>query len=147
MEHLGTVGSILTRKGARIRSISPESTVFAAIQEMAEHNIGALLVLEADQLIGVISERDYTRKVALHGRSSRDTLVREIMFHPVISVSQDDGIDECMRIMTENRIRHLPVLERGRPMGVVSIGDCVNWIISTQSAAIQQMESYIRGEY
>ena len=136
MEAFGTISAVLSNKGTVICSISPDATVYQAIEIMAANNVGSLLVMERDQLIGIIS-----------GKSSKHTPVREIMFAPVISAGPDQTIADAMRIMTEHRIRHLPVLEGGRVVGVVSIGDCVNWIINSQSATITQMESYIRGEY
>jgi CBS domain-containing protein len=116
-----------------------------AIQLMADKNIGALLVTKGDNLIGIISERDYTRKVVLKGRASKDTPVRDILSGHVIHVSPDHSVDECLKLMTEHRVRHLPVLEGGKVIGVVSIGDLVNWIISAQSSTIQQLETYITG--
>jgi CBS domain-containing protein len=127
--------------------VSPDTSVFDAIQLMAEKNIGALLVMENDRLLGIISERDYTRKVVLHGKTSRQTTVREIMFSPVISVTPQHSVDECMRIMTDKRVRHLPILENQRVVGIVSIGDIVNWIISAQRARIDHLENYITGRY
>ena len=141
------VGAILQNKGKNIFSIDPEETVFEAIKLMAHKNIGALLVMSGEKLVGVMSERDYTRKIALRGKSSKDTKVGEIISTPVISVTPNHTIEECMRLMTDHRIRHLPVLNGEKVIGVVSIGDLVNWIISTQSATIRQMEEYISGGY
>lgn len=141
----GTISTVLNQKGRDVFSIPPEMTVFEAIQLMADKNVGALLVMSGDELLGVVSERDYTRKVALKGRSSRETTVRDIISHPIISVTQDHSVEECMRLMTHHRIRHLPVLDGTRIAGVVSIGDLVNWTISAQDAALEQMESYITG--
>ena len=135
----------LGQKGRQVFSIAPEMTVFEAIQLMAEKNVGALLVMSGDELLGIVSERDYTRKVALKGRSSRETTVRDIISLPIISATQDHSVEECMRLMTHHRIRHLPVLDGKNIAGVVSIGDLVNWTISAQDAAIEQMESYITG--
>ena len=147
MNVVGTIDSILRQKGAQIWTISPDATVYEAIQLMAEKNIGALLVMEGEKLGGIISERDYTRKVALKGKSSRQTPVRELVSNPVITVERTETVEECMRLMTEHRVRHLPVLEAGRVVGVVSIGDLVNWTISAQHVAISQMEDYISGKY
>jgi CBS domain-containing protein len=121
--------------------------VFEAIHQLAENNIGALLVMEQARLLGVFSERDYTRKIALQGRNSRETLVREVITDQVISVHPRTPIPECMRLMTDHRVRHLPVLDDEQVVGVLSIGDLVNWIISEQSAAIHHLESYIAGGY
>jgi CBS domain-containing protein len=119
--------------------------VFDAIQLMADKNIGALLVIEQDKLIGILSERDYTRKVALKGKSSKQTAVREILSGQVIHVTPDHTVEECMRLMTDHRVRHLPVLDGQKIVGVVSIGDLVNWIISAQTTTIQQLQTYIAG--
>ena len=140
-----TVGTILNQKGHQAYSISPDATVFEAIQLMADKNIGALLVTSEERLLGVISERDYTRKVALKGRSSRETKVREIISSPVVSATPDHSVEECMRLMTSHRVRHLPVLYEEKLVGIVSIGDLVNWTISAQDAAIEQLKSYIAG--
>jgi len=142
----GTINEILTLKGPQLWNVGPDATVFEAIQLMAEKNIGALPVMSGDKLLGVMSERDYTRKIAVKGRSSRDTKVQEIIASPV-TVSPSQTVEECMRLMTEHRVRHLPVLEGGRVVGLVSIGDLVNWIIGAQSAAIHQLEGYISGHY
>lgn len=145
MKISGNVSSILGNKGREVFSISPEATVFEAIQLMAEKNVGALPVMANDQLLGVVSERDYTRKVALKGRSSREARVKEIISTPVVSAHPSYGIEECMRLMTHHRIRHLPVVDGSQVVGIVSIGDLVNWTISAQDAAIEQLESYIAG--
>jgi CBS domain-containing protein len=149
MSTSGTISSILAFKpdANRICSIAPENTVFEAIQKMAEANVGALLVLSGEQLVGVISERDYTRKVALRGKASKDTRVSEILTSKVVSVSPQHSVEDCMRLMTTHRIRHLPVLDGQKVVGVVSIGDLVNWIISTQHETIEQLKSYISGTY
>jgi CBS domain-containing protein len=147
MEITGTISPIVREKGGATHSISPQATVFDAIQLMADRNIGALLVLSGEKLIGIISERDYTRKVALKGKQSKQTLVSEIMFAPVISVSESASVEECMQLMTEHRVRHLPVLDGDRIAGVVSIGDLVNWMICTQREVLNSMEDYISGKY
>jgi CBS domain-containing protein len=139
------ISEILATKGDQVWSVPPEATVLEAIKMMAEKNVGALLVTKEGRLAGVISERDYTRNVVLKGRASKDTPVREIISGKVISVSPDYTVEECMRLMTEHRIRHLPVLEGPRILGVISIGDLVNSIISSQNSAIQQLETYITG--
>ncbi len=140
-----TIGEILHIKGNTVWTVSPDIMVFDAIQLMADKNIGALLVTESDKLVGIISERDYTRKVALKGKSSKQTAVREIITGQVIQVDPDTTVEECMRLMTDHRIRHLPVLADGKIIGVVSIGDLVNWIISAQHSTIQQLQTYIAG--
>lgn len=145
MKPSATIGMILYHKGAAVWSVSPAATVFEAIKLLAEKNIGALPVVDGDKLVGIFSERDYTRKIALEGRSSRDTKVREVVSSPVFSVSPQHSIEDAMRVMSEKHIRHLPVLEEGRMVGLVSIGDLVNWIISAQNSTIDQMEAYIAG--
>jgi CBS domain-containing protein len=140
-----TVRWILDRKGRDVWSVSPESTVFEAIAMMAEKRVGALPVLAQGELIGIISERDYARKVILKGRLSKQTLVREIMSSPVFTITSELRTDECMKIVTERRVRHLPVVEEGRVIGIVSIGDLVKSIISEQAATIEQLTSYIEG--
>ena len=147
MEISGTISAILREKGAAIHSISPEATVYDAIQTMADRNIGALLVMTGQRLVGVISERDYTRKIALKGKQSKQTPVSEIMLSPVISVADDASVEECMQLMTQHRIRHLPVLDGERVAGVVSIGDLINWIIKTQREVLNSMEDFISGKY
>jgi len=145
MNPIGTINDILSTKGNQVWTISPESTVFDAIEMMAEKNIGALLVTEHNKLIGILSERDYTRKVALKGKVSKQTLVREIISGQVISVTPNHTVEECMHLMTDHRIRHLPVVEDGQIVGVISIGDLVNWIITAQTATISQLQTYISG--
>src|SRR5262245_4181361 len=144
---MGTIDEILQHKAGELWTVSPDATVFDAIRLMADKNIGALLVMSGKQLIGVVSARDYTRKVAIKGKSSRDTKVREIISTPAISVTSHHTVEECMRLMTTNRVRHLPVLHDNEVVGIVSIGDLVNWIISAQSVTITQLESYITGQY
>jgi CBS domain-containing protein len=142
-----TVDHILHQKGRQVWTVSPEMTVLDAIRLLAEKNVGALIVAEGDILIGMFSERDYTRKIILKGRSSKETKVGEIVSTPVQTVTPQDTVEDCMRLMTEHRIRHLPVLQAGKIAGVISIGDLVNWIISTQKVALEQMESYLSGGY
>ena len=139
------ISSILHQKASALWSVAPQTTVFDAIKLMAEKNIGALPVVTGGTLVGIFTERDYTRKIALQGKSSKNTQVREIISNEVISVTPDESVEECMRLMTENRIRHLPVVQNQELLGIISIGDLVNWTISTQSAAIEQMEQYIAG--
>jgi CBS domain-containing protein len=141
---LDTIHSILENKGGDIVSISPSATVYEAVAQMAERGIGALLVLSDRDLLGIVSERDYARKVVLQGRSSRETRVQEIMTPSPITVTPAHTVDECMRIMTDNRIRHLPVVYQGELKGIVSIGDLVKAIISSQAYTIDQLHSYIR---
>jgi CBS domain-containing protein len=141
---MSTVRQLLAGKNAAIYAIAPEAAVLEAIQAMAEHRVGALLVMQGAQLIGVVSERDYARKVILLGRSSSDTPVRTIMSSPVITVSPDDSVSHCMQLMTDRHVRHLPAVEGGRVIGMVSIGDLVKAVIAEQRAQIEQLESYIR---
>jgi CBS domain-containing protein len=147
MKSSGTVSALLHLKGSDIWSVPPETTVFEAIKLMADKNIGAVLVLSGGKLSGVFTERDYTRKVILQGKTSKETRVREICSAEVISVGLHHSVEDCMKLMTEHRVRHLPVVEEGKVVGLVSIGDLVNWIISTQSAQIDQMAQYISGGY
>ncbi len=147
METSGTVAAILDSKGREVHAIDPDDTVFHAIERLAERNIGALLVMEGDHLLGLFTERDYSRKVALQGRNSKEMLVREAITSHLVTVGPATPVPECMRLMTEHRIRHLPVLDGPKVVGVVSIGDLVNWIIHAQRATIQQLHSYIAGGY
>jgi CBS domain-containing protein len=139
------ISALLYHKGSTVWHVSPEATVFDAIQLMADKNIGALPVMSGGRLAGMFTERDYTRKVALAGKTSKQTSVKEILSPDVITVVPDQSVEECMRLMTEHRIRHLPVLQNDEVVGIISIGDLVNWIISMQDAAIAQMENYISG--
>ena len=139
------ISSLLHQKTSALWSVTPDTTVFDAIRLMAEKNIGALPVLTGERLIGIFTERDYTRKVALMGKTSKETHVRDVIAREILTVTPDDSVEDCMRLMTENRVRHLPVIEGMNVVGIVSIGDLVNWIISTQNAAIEQMEQYIAG--
>lgn len=145
MTTVGTIREILTHKGGTTWTISPDATVLEAIQLMAEKNIGAVLVIRNNKLAGIVSERDYTRKVILKGRASKDTRVNEILSGEVVAVTPEHTVDQCLRLMTEHRIRHLPVLEGEKIIGVVSIGDLVNHVISAQTSTIQQLEAYISG--
>ena len=128
-----------------IWSVTQDNTVFEALELMAEKNIGAVLVIEDNELIGIFSERDYARKVILKGRSSADTPVRDIMSSPVVTVTPEDSVETCMRVCTERRIRHLPVVEGGKVVGVLSIGDLVKAVIDAQSREIEQLQRYIAG--
>jgi CBS domain-containing protein len=139
------VSSLLHAKSPAVWHIAPEATVLDAIRLMAEKNIGALPVMSRDLLVGIFTERDYTRKIALMGKTSKDTRVQEVLSGKVICVTPNDSVEECMRLMTEHRIRHLPVVEGQKVLGIISIGDLVNWIISAQNSAIEQMEQYIAG--
>jgi CBS domain-containing protein len=143
----GTVGSVLRRKGSEIWSVTPDQTVYEAVQRMADKSVGALLVILAGRLEGIISERDYARNVILKGRSSKTTLVKEIMTSPVIFVVSDQSVDECMDIMTKNRIRHLPIMENEKILGVISIGDLVKWVVSDQEETIEHLQNYITSRY
>ena len=138
-----SVGQLLDRKGRQIFSIAPGDAVLAAIRLMAERHVGALLVMEGDTLAGIVSERDYARKVILMGRSSADTPVRDIMSTPVVTVQPETPVEKCMQLMTERRVRHLPVVDDGRVVGMVSIGDLVKAVIAEQQQQIEQLESYI----
>jgi len=141
-----TIRQILAAKSGPLVIVAPDDAVFHALQVMADHNVGAVLVLDGKQLVGIFSERDYARKVILFGKASKDTRVREIMTDKVLYVTPDRTVDECMAIMTEKHFRHLPVLDDdGRVVGIVSIGDVVKETICEQQFIIQQMEKYITG--
>jgi CBS domain-containing protein len=147
MKISGTASSVLKRKGSEVWSVTADQTVYAAIERMAEKGVGALLVISTGKLVGIISERDYARKVILAGRSSKTTLVSDIMASPVITVTPDSAVDECMDIMTRSRIRHLPIMQNDRILGVVSIGDLVKWLVSEQEETIQHLQNYISAKY
>lgn len=147
MEIADPVSSAIHHKGRDLWQISPDATVFSAIEIMCEKNVGALLVMEGDTLVGLVSERDYTRNVILRGKSSKETPVRDIMNTDVPCVTPEHSVDKCLHIMTEKRIRHIPVLENGRVIGIISIGDLVKWIISAQNVLIDQLDHYIMGSY
>ena len=141
------VSTLLKRKNPDIYTARPDTVVLEAIGVMAEKDIGALPVLEGEKLVGVISERDYSRKVILKGRASKEALVRDIMNADVPTVSPQDTVGVCMEFMTDKRIRHLPVIEGSKLVGIISIGDVVNWMIAAQKAAIAQLEKFVSGEY
>jgi CBS domain-containing protein len=147
VEFKDKIGAVLALKGPQTWSVHPETSVYSALEVMAQKNVGALLVIAEKRLVGILSERDYARKLILHGKSSKETLVHEVMSNPVTTVTPEHRVDECMQIMTEKHLRHLPVIESEELKGVVSIGDLVNWIISSQAATIQHLESYIAGKY
>ena len=139
------VSSLLHDKSPEVWTVTPQASVFDAIKLMAAHNIGALPVVETGALVGIFTERDYTRKIALHGKTSKDTKVAEVLSDSVLAVTPENSVEECMRLMTQHRVRHLPVVQHDELVGIISIGDLVNWTISAQECAIAQMEQYITG--
>jgi CBS domain-containing protein len=141
---MATVRQLLEGKGRLVYSVEPDEPVLAAIRSMAEHHIGALVVLKGTELLGIVSERDYARKVVLLGRASNETPVWQIMSAPVTTVALHDSVQDCMRLVTDQRIRHLPVIDAGRVIGIVSIGDLVKAVIEEQQRTIEQLETYIR---
>jgi CBS domain-containing protein len=140
-----TTHDILRSKGHTVHSVRPDDTVLAALGVMAEHDIGAVLVLDGDEVVGILTERDYARKVALVGRASKDSPVRSIMTADVVCVPPTGTVQDCMELMTERRVRHLPVVENGRVVGLVSIGDLVKATIDEQEFTISQLKNYIAG--
>ena len=140
-----TVSAVLQQKPGDILSISPDASVYDAIAVMAQKSVGALLVMERGELLGIVSERDYARKVILQGRQSKETPVSEIMSSPVVSVTRQNTVAECLRIITDRHFRHLAVVEHGKVVGVVSIGDLVNCIMTEQEQTIRQLHAYISG--
>ncbi|PYJ24655.1 MAG: histidine kinase [Verrucomicrobia bacterium] len=147
MDVSGTIRAILNQKSGEVFSISPDATVFEAVEVMDAKNVGALLVMEQERVVGIISERDYTRKVVLRGKRSREIKVAEIMSTNVTVTHPREPVEKCLRLMTDKHIRHLPVLEDDKVVGVISIGDLVKHVISCQSAAIAHLEHYIHGGY
>jgi CBS domain-containing protein len=147
MNLIDSVRLVLKQKGQNVWAVSPEACVYDAIEIMAEKHVGALMVVSEEKLIGVVSERDYARKVILQGKSSKETLVKEIMTSPAISVTPEQTVEESMRIMTDKHLRHLPVVEGGIILGVVSIGDLVKWMLSAQQQTISQLHNYINSQY
>ena len=147
MNLVDSVRLVLKQKDQNVWSVSPEACVYDAIEIMAEKFVGALMVVSEGVLVGVVSERDYARKVILQGKSSKQTQVKEIMSSPAIFVTPDQTVEDSMRIMTDKHIRHLPVVEDGIVLGVVSIGDLVKWMISAQQHTISQLHSYIASQY
>ena len=145
MEISGKIGALLSNKDGQVWSLEPTASVYDAVARMAEKHVGALLVMQDGRLLGIVSERDYARKVILQGRSSHETKISEIMSSPVITVTPAHTIGDCMKLVTEKRIRHLPVVENGRVTGMVSIGDLVNWVITEQQATIRHLETFISG--
>ncbi len=139
--------TLLEHKGREIWTIEPTFTVYQAIQMMSEKNIGALPVMEGTKLVGMISERDYMSKVALMGKSSKETPVSDIMTRDLVTVASDQSVSKCLEIITEHRIRHLPVMDGDELLGIVSIGDLVKWVIATQRMTIEQLNAYISGGY
>jgi len=140
-----TVGNVLRQKPDEVLSIAPDASVYEAIELMAQKSVGALLVMERGELLGIVSERDYARKVILQGRHSKDTSVSEIMSSPVVSVTRQNTVAECLRIITDRHFRHLAVVEHGKVIGVVSIGDLVNCIMTEQEQTIRHLHAYISG--
>jgi len=145
MELTGKISSLLAKKGGQVWSLAPTATVYDAIAMMAEKEVGALPIVDGGRLVGILSERDYARKVFLRGKSSLETPVTEIMSSPVVSVSPMQTVEQCMHMVTDKRIRHLPVVDGDRLVGIVSIGDLVNWVITAQRETINHLEAFIAG--
>jgi CBS domain-containing protein len=147
MRVVDPVSFILRKKGTDVWSVPSDATVYDAMKMMADKDVGALLIMDGSQFVGVVSERDYARKVILQGRSSKETPVREIATETLITIAPECSVDEAMRLITTNRIRHLPVVHEGKVQGMISIGDLVQWISFAQDQTIEQLEHYIEGKY
>jgi len=147
MRVVDPVSFILRKKGTDVWSVPSDATVYDAMKMMADKDVGALLIMDGSQFVGVVSERDYARKVILQGRSSKETPVREIATETLITITPECSVDEAMRLITTNRIRHLPVIHEGKVQGMISIGDLVQWISFAQDQTIEQLEHYIEGKY
>ena len=147
MEFTDPVRFVLDHKGSNIYSISPDDTVYRALEQLSQFGVGALIVTEGERIVGILSERDYARKIALQGRSSHSVPVREIMTEKVVVAAPEDTVEKCMRVITENRIRHLPVVENGKLLGVITVGDLIRWMNSRQNETIAQLTHYIEGGY
>ena len=141
------VRDILNGKSKEVHSISPDATVYDALKEMSDREIGALIVMKGEKVVGIISERDYARKIILKGKSSKETMVKEVMSSTLINVKPENSVEECMILMTGKHVRHLPVFDKGKFLGIVSIGDVVKSIISKQEMLIEQLSNYISGKY
>ena len=141
------VRDILNGKSKEVHSISPDATVYDALKEMSDREIGALIVMKGEKVVGIISERDYARKIILKGKSSKETMVKEVMSSTLINVKPEISVEECMILMTGKHVRHLPVFDKGKFVGIVSIGDVVKSIISKQEMLIEQLSNYISGKY
>jgi CBS domain-containing protein len=139
------ISELIQSKGSNVWTVAPDTMVYDAIQMMAEKNVGALVVAEGGKMVGMISERDYTRKIVIKGKSSKTTPVGDILSEKVVQVTPETTVQECLHLMTQSRIRHLPVLQEEKLAGIISIGDLVNWVIQAQSTTIQQLETYISG--
>jgi CBS domain-containing protein len=144
---MGRVADLLSAKGREVHTVSPGATVYDAVNRMVQHNVGSLLVVEGDEIHGIITERDYLREIVLKGRTSRETPVRDVMTTRVVCVEPGHTIESCMAIMTEKRIRHLPVLEDGRLTGLISVGDVIKRLSLDQKAEIRYLTDYITGKY
>jgi CBS domain-containing protein len=147
MRVVDPVSFILRKKGTDVWSVPSDATVYDAMKMMADKDVGALLIMDGSQFVGVVSERDYARKIILQGRSSKETPVREIATETLITITPECSVDEAMRLITTNRIRHLPVVHEGKVQGMISIGDLVQWISFAQDQTIEQLEHYIEGKY
>jgi len=144
---MSSIASILKDKGQTVHSVAKESPVFEAIRSMADHNVGSMLVMEDKKILGIFTERDYLKKIALKFRSSRNTEVSEVMSAPVITASSTDSVEECLKVMTNNRCRHLPIVDGRKVIGMVSIGDLVNQLLTEKTEEVEQLSHYIQGEY